>query len=115
MTAWAAPLSIVADPLNIVSVAGSPARVVVSVSGELDRPGIARLRTELAWWRQAGALEVRLDLSGVPRCDPSLARSLAWARTQLRGYGADLIITGVGDEVLAELAAACARLAAFPG
>jgi anti-anti-sigma regulatory factor len=82
-----------------------PARVTVTVTGELDRPAIARLRTELAGWRQAGALELRLDLSGVTRCDPSLGRALVWARTQWRGHGGDLIITGAAAQVHAELAA----------
>jgi anti-anti-sigma regulatory factor len=102
-------------PPSIDSFGHGPAGVTVRVSGELDRVGVARLRRELAGWREGGALQVWLDLSGVPGCDPSLARALAWARTQLRGHGGELIVTGAGEQVTAELATAIATLATFAG
>jgi hypothetical protein len=60
-------------------------------------------------------LDVSLDLSAVPRCEPSLARTLAGARTQLRGHGGDLIVTGATEPVLTALATAVAQVPAAPG
>jgi anti-anti-sigma regulatory factor len=71
-----------------------PAReVVVSVAGDLDRAGIALLRSELAGWGEAGAARLWVDLTATGRCAPSLAAVLASVRRQLRRAGADLIIT----------------------
>lgn len=89
---------------SIVSTSWTPARVTVTVTGELDLRGIAWLRTELAGWRRVGATQVRLELSGMTGADPSLARALAWEGTQLREHGGDLIVTGVTNQVRAELA-----------
>jgi anti-anti-sigma regulatory factor len=100
---------------SIVSTERHPARAVVRVRGELDRVGIARLRTELSGWREAGPVALWLDLAAVPRCDPGLARVLGWARTQLRGDGGDLIVTGATEQVLAEIADEVAVVDAFAG
>jgi anti-anti-sigma regulatory factor len=99
---------------TIVSTGRRPTQVTLRVSGELDRPGIARLRSELAQWRDAGALELIVDLSAVTGSGPTLARVLAWARIQLRGNGGDLVVIGGGDPVLADLAAATVELEAGP-
>jgi hypothetical protein len=60
------------------------ADATVSVSGQLDRAGVAGLRAELAGWCASGAIVVRLDLSGVTSYEPNLARTLAWVQSQLR-------------------------------
>ena len=99
---------------NIVTTERRPARVTVRVSGALDRSGIARLRSELAGLREIGALELSLDLSAAAHCDPGLARVLAWARIQLRAARGDLVVTGGGEPVRAELAAAAVELEAWP-
>lgn len=100
---------------NIVSGSRSPSRAFVRVRGDLDRAGVARLRSELAQWRKTGVVELRLDLVGGPRRDPILARMLAWAATQLRGTGGNLIIVGATEQVRAELVAAVAAVQAWPG
>ncbi len=89
--------------------------VTVRVHGRLDRAGIARLRTEIAGWRQAGVLELRLDLSGVADAHPGLARALAWAGTQWRGRGASLIVTGASAALTAQLRTEVAAVQSVPG
>ena len=104
------------QPGSIVPAAGHhrpPARV--SVSAQLDRAGVSRLRGELIERRRAGAVYVRLDLSLVSRCDHDLAPVLAWSRIQLRGRGGELIITGASEQVRSELAAAAAAMDRYPG
>ncbi|WP_169748077.1 STAS domain-containing protein [Pseudonocardia acaciae] len=91
------------------------AYAAVSVDGRLDRAGIARVRAELAGWRAAGAIEVRLDLSGVTSYEPSLARTLAWVRSQLCASGGDLMLTGADERLRAELRDAVGALDALPG
>lgn len=68
--------------------------VTLCVYGQLDRIGLARLRTELAGWRNAATPRLRLDVSAMSGWDPGLARALVWARYQLLGLGQDLILTG---------------------
>lgn len=91
------------------------AYAAVSVSGRLNKSGIARLRAELAGWRAAGAIDVRLELSGMTGYDPGLARTLAWAQSQLHGNGGELLITGADQRLCAELSDAVAELHALPG
>ena len=97
---------------TIISSVRHPARATVWVSGPLDQTGIATIRAELAAWREAGVVALCLDVSQMPRCDPhlapSLARALAWARTQLRGCGGDLTLTGARAHLHAEWMAAVA-------
>ncbi len=80
----------------------------------MDRAQIARLRRELARWRQAGVEQLVVDVSRMPVCAPGLARMLAWASLQLRDSGTALIITGASERVCAELADALAALDMLP-
>ncbi|MDQ2706252.1 MAG: hypothetical protein M3Z25_00795 [Actinomycetota bacterium] len=95
---------------GIDSHAGGRTRAMVEVVGVLDRAQIARLRRELARWRQAGVEQLVVDVSRMPVCAPGLARMLAWASLQLRDSGTAMIITGAGERVRAELAAEVAAL-----
>lgn len=87
---------------------------VVSVSGDLDRVATARLRAQIASLREAGVVEVRLDLGAVGHCDPGLARTLAWIRIQLRGLGGNLSITGAHPELRTQLDAEGSALRRSP-
>lgn len=100
---------------EIVSSPRIRAYATVSVCGRLDKGGIGRLRAELAGWRAAGAVHVRLDLSGVTGHDPSLARALAWAQSQLHSNGGDLLITGADRQLCTQLRDAQAELRTLPG
>ncbi|GAA5160736.1 hypothetical protein GCM10023321_43910 [Pseudonocardia eucalypti] len=104
----------ITDP-GVVASSRIRAYATVSVSGRLDRLGIARLRAELAGWRAAGAVDVRLDLSGVTGHDATLARTLAWAQSQLNGAGGNLLVTGADHQLRGELRDAVAALHALPG
>ncbi|MBB6380669.1 hypothetical protein BKA01_008166 [Pseudonocardia eucalypti] len=104
----------ITDP-EIMSTPRIRAYATVSVCGRLDKCGIARLRTELAGWRAAGAIDVHLDLSGMLDHDPGLARTLAWAQTQLHGNGGNLLITGANEQLCAELHDAVTELHTQPG
>jgi hypothetical protein len=99
---------------SIISTAQRRSAVTVRVRGTLDRPGIARLRGELAEWRQAGVDELHLDLSEAATAAPGLARMLAWARTQLSGHGATLIITGANAALRTQLETEIAATRAAP-
>jgi hypothetical protein len=100
---------------EIVSTAGARARATVSVSGRLDRVGIAQLRVELAGCRAAGAIEMRLDLSKVTSWEPHLARTLAWVQSQLHANGGNLELTGADHRLRAQLGDAISALRALPG
>jgi anti-anti-sigma regulatory factor len=100
---------------SITSTPRSLAAVTVRVLGQLDRTGVARLRTELAQWREAGVSELLLDLSGVSGADPGAARALAWARIQLRGRGGNLIVTDASASLRARLETEVAALETIPG
>jgi hypothetical protein len=99
---------------SIVSTAQRRSAVTVRVRGALSRAGIARLRGELAEWRQAGVDELHLDLSELHTAAPGLARMLAWARIQLSGHGATLIITGAHAALRTQLEAEVATTPAAP-
>jgi hypothetical protein len=99
---------------QIVSTPRARARAAVSIRGRLDRAGIARLRTELAGWRTAGAHEVRLHLSEMTSYAPGLARTLAWAQTQLRENGSNLRVIGAPKQLQAELRDAVDALGSLP-
>jgi anti-anti-sigma regulatory factor len=90
------------------------AYATVSVSGQLDRAGIARLRAELAGWRASGAIVVQLDLSGMTSYEPNLARMLAWAQSQLRENGGELVLTGAQTRLREKLRDAVGALQALP-
>jgi hypothetical protein len=87
---------------------------VVSVDGPLSRAAIGRLRNELIGWREAGVLDLRVELAGISGVDTgllwTLARMLAWARVQLRELGGDLIINGMPVGLLDERDAIEAQL-----
>lgn len=102
---------------RIVSTARIPAyaSISLSVSGRLDRVEIARLRAELAGWRAAGAIEVRLDLSEVTSYAPNLARTLAWVQSQLHESGGNLVLTGADTRLRAQLRGAVDLLHTLPG
>lgn len=91
---------------------------MLSVGGPLRRAVIARLRAELRTWRVRGVLELRVELSGLSNTDPdlawALARMLSWARTQLRALGGDVVITGAGARLSAELDKAATLLGSPP-
>lgn len=96
---------------RVLSQLRNPARATVSVAGVLDRAGVARLRSELAGWRAAGTVQLRVDVSEVSRCcEPdlaqALARVLAWAGAQLRARGGELTVSGANDWLRRELDAA---------
>jgi hypothetical protein len=105
---------VIAEQPHVVSSVRHAGRATVIVSGPLSRPGIARLRTELAAWREAGVVDLVVDVSRMPRCDAELAhplaRALAWARAQLRGRGGNLTVTGARAHLRAELADAVEAL-----
>jgi len=98
------PASKKVPPLGILAAADGRDRVTLRVRGRLDRVGISRLRTELAGWRAVGVPILCVDVSAVSRWDPGLPRALAWARSQLRAHGQELIITG-GARLSAAVAA----------
>jgi hypothetical protein len=108
-------------PCRIVSTRHGVARAAIVVHGRLDRAAIARLRDELACWRELGVVNVRVDLSDMSGAEvhliwtltSTLARMLAWARVQLRELGGDLTVSGA-DAVQAELDDAAARLGSDP-
>ena len=95
---------------QVLSELRNPARATVSVAGVLDRAGVARLRSELAGWRAAGTVRLRVDVSGVSRCEPDLAQALArvlsWAGAQLRARGGELTVSGADDRLRTALDAA---------
>jgi hypothetical protein len=99
---------------EIVSSPRDVARATVRVSGSLDRAGIALLRAELAGWREAGAVLVRLDMSGLhdscPAVNVAWARALAWARHQHRELGGQLEVCGASADLNAALRTADAVL-----
>ncbi|MBB6375785.1 hypothetical protein BKA01_003007 [Pseudonocardia eucalypti] len=92
--------------------AGRAARHTVS-GAERAVAGVRAARR--AGWRAAGAIDVHLDLSGMLDHDPGLARTLAWAQTQLHGNGGNLLITGANEQLCAELHDAVTELHAQPG
>jgi hypothetical protein len=85
----------------------------------LRRDGIGRLRAELAGWREAGVVNLTVDISELTSCDPALirvlARALAWARSQLRERGGDLTVTGPIAGFAAYLRTETAALGAVVG
>jgi anti-anti-sigma factor len=87
----------------ITAIRESGTRVTVKVVGDLDRTGVAKLRSELTAWREAGVGELRLNLSEMTFWEAGLARVLARARQQLRASGGHLIITGVRPHLYVEL------------
>lgn len=90
-------------PACVNVVASGWARVTISISGWLDRPGVARLRTTLARARAVGAPRLVLDAAGLSGWDPTLPRVLAWARIQLRGGDQELVITGAPARLRTEI------------
>jgi hypothetical protein len=103
-----------ATTTGIVSSPRDVALATVRVSGSLDRAGIARLRAELAGWREAGTVVVRLDMSGLhdsgPGMDAAWARAVAWARYQQRELGGQLTVFGATTQLNAALRTADAAL-----
>ena len=92
-------------PLSMVITVPRTCRyyALVTVRGDVDRAGIGRLHTQLTRLVQAGAREIRLDLSGVRHHDPAVRDLLGQTRGWLRAHGGQLRTIGAASQLTDEL------------
>jgi anti-sigma B factor antagonist len=73
---------------------------LLSVTGQLDDPGLDRLQRRLDELLDGGARLLLVDLSGVVGCDGRLFDLLAWTQHVVGCRGGWLRLVGLGSPVL---------------